>query len=276
MARESEISPFDFNGDGRAEAVYRDECFIRVYDGRTGEVLFSAPASSGTGGEYPAVADVDGDFATEIVVPRTNFGGCPANDPIFPKADKFVSRTGFVIYRDPLDRWANSRPVWNQYQYYVTHVTDDARVPKTDETLNNWQQPDLNNFRQNSQGSFGKLNIADLTVELTDLGKLCDTNGGLIDLQAEVCNRGTAPVKDGVAVHFLETMTPDQGVEDAQVVCMATTTKLLLPGECEVIGCQADLSGEGNVFVDVDPEDLIADCHPGNNLGADAFDLCPG
>ena len=269
-------SIFDFNGDGQAEAVYRDECFIRVYDGRTGNVLYSAPASSGTGAEYPAIADVDGDFATEIVVPRTNFNACPAVDPIFPNSGTFSSRTGFVIYRDPLDRWANSRPVWNQHPYYITHVTDDARIPRASETQNNWQVPGLNNFRQNTQGSFGKLNIADLTVELVDLGKLCELKPGQTELQAEVCNRGTNPVQDGVAVQFLETTDPQQMVEDATLVCQAVTTKLLLPGECEVISCSGDLKGMGNVYVDVDPEDKIADCHPGNNLGAGAFELCPG
>jgi len=256
--------------------VYRDECFIRVYDGRTGAVIYSAPASSGTGAEYPAIADVDGDFATEIVVPRTNFNACPAVDPIFPNSGTFSSRTGFVIYRDPQDRWANSRPVWNQHPYYITHVTDDARIPRASETQNNWQVPGLNNFRQNTQGEFGKLNIADLTVELTDLGKLCELKPGQTELQAEVCNRGTNPVQDGVSVEFLETTDPQQMVEDALLVCKAVTTKLLLPGECEIISCSGDLKGGGNVYVDVDPEDQIADCHPGNNLGAGSFELCPG
>lgn len=76
-------SIFDFNGDGSAEAVYRDECYLRVYDGPSGEVLFSAPASSGTGYDLPIIADVDGDFATEIVVPRTAYSRCPATDPLF-------------------------------------------------------------------------------------------------------------------------------------------------------------------------------------------------
>jgi len=38
----------------------------------------------------------------------------------------------------------------------------------------------------------------------------------------------------------------------------------------------AELKGGGNIFVDVDPEDKIADCHPGNNLGAGALGICPG
>jgi hypothetical protein len=269
-------SIFDFNGDGAAEAVYRDECYIRVYDGRTGTVLFSAPASSGTGNEYPSIVDVDGDFATEIVVPRMNYNSCPATDPLYPNSGNFVSRAGFVIYRDPLDRWANSRPVWNQYQYYITHVTDDARIPPAGAALNNWQQPDLNNFRQNDQGNTGKLNIADLTVELTDLGNLCQTLGGQIDLQAEVCNRGTNPVQDGVIVQFLENADPNADFSEAVVVCEVPTTKLLKPGECEVVVCPAVLQGGGTVYVDVDPEDKIADCHPGNNLGADALHICPG
>ena len=162
------------------------------------------------------------------------------------------------------------------HPYYITHVSDTATIPKASETENNWQVPGLNNFRQNSQGSIGALNIADLTVELTDLGNLCEQMGGQIDLQAEVCNRGTNPVQDGVVVQFLETTDPNAPIEDAKVVCETVTTKLLLPGECEIVVCSADLMGGGNIYVDVDPEDKIADCHPGNNLGADAFGLCPG
>ena len=190
------------------------------------------------------MADVDGDFATEIIVPRTPSGGCPAVDPIFPNSGTFVAKTGFIIYRDPMDRWANSRPVWNQHAYYITHITDDARVPPASEALNNWQVPEL--------------------------------RAGKIDLQAEVCNRGTNPVQDGVVVQFLETTDPNQPIEDAKVVCETMTTKLLLPGQCEIVGCTADLQGAGNLYVDVDPEDKIADCHPGNNFGADALGLCPG
>jgi hypothetical protein len=59
---------FDFEGDGRVEAVYADECFARVYDGRTGTVLFSQHHSSCTWYENPVVADVDGDFRAELVV----------------------------------------------------------------------------------------------------------------------------------------------------------------------------------------------------------------
>ena len=79
-------SVFDFEGDGQAEAIYADECFTRVYDGLTGEVLFSGARSSCTWHENPIVADVDGDFRSEIVVgSNTNCDiQCSGVDPVHP------------------------------------------------------------------------------------------------------------------------------------------------------------------------------------------------
>ena len=54
-------SIFDFEFDGQAEAVYGDECFARVYEGKTGEVLYSSYRTSCTWYENPIVADVDND-----------------------------------------------------------------------------------------------------------------------------------------------------------------------------------------------------------------------
>ena len=78
-------SIFDFEGDGQAEAIYADECFTRVYDGQTGEVLFSRSRSSCTWYENPVVADTDSDFRAEILVgSNTNCNvSCPSLDPVF-------------------------------------------------------------------------------------------------------------------------------------------------------------------------------------------------
>ena len=59
---------FDFEGDGTAEAVYADECFLRVYNGSTGDVLYSAYRSSCTWWEQPIVADPDNSTRTKIIV----------------------------------------------------------------------------------------------------------------------------------------------------------------------------------------------------------------
>ncbi len=272
-------SIFDFDGDGTGEVVYRDECWLRVYNGATGEVLFSRSAYSSTGLEYPVIADVDGDFATEIVVTRGSDipdVECPPVDPLFPGSGPFeADATGFVVFRDPEDRWASSRPIWNQHVYSVTHVRDDARVLKSSEVEANWLVEGLNNFRQNTQGPFGLFPIADLTVELAELDALCPPQPGEHEFAAEVCNRGTAPAPPGITVEFLETAAPDEPAEQGALVCGTATTQELLPDECELVGCVGVLQGGGNLFVKVDPEGELADCHPNNNTGPGALTLCP-
>ncbi|MGH7295926.1 MAG: hypothetical protein ACRELB_13375, partial [Polyangiaceae bacterium] len=62
-------SVFDFAGAGTPQVVYADECFARVMSGFDGTVLFSQYHSSCTWIENPIVADVTGDFHSEIVVP---------------------------------------------------------------------------------------------------------------------------------------------------------------------------------------------------------------
>jgi hypothetical protein len=82
---------FDFDGDGKAEIAYADECFVRIYEGTTGEVLYSAYRTSGTFYESPVVADTDNDQNTEIIVnsnaqnvrcPTGSTEGTPFTDPL--------------------------------------------------------------------------------------------------------------------------------------------------------------------------------------------------
>ena len=74
-------SVFDFEGDGAAEAVYADECFLRIYEGATGRVIFSAARSSGTTYENPVIVDVDGDYRTEIVSAVNDYAGTLGCEP---------------------------------------------------------------------------------------------------------------------------------------------------------------------------------------------------
>jgi hypothetical protein len=79
-------SIFDFDGDGHAEAIYADECYVRIYSGRDGEVLFSQPRTSCTWHENPIVADVDGSFQSKLIVPSNASCSvqCADIDPSFP------------------------------------------------------------------------------------------------------------------------------------------------------------------------------------------------
>lgn len=74
---------FDFDGDGQIEVVYADECYTRIYDGKSGDVLFSAKQSSRTAYEMPIIADVDNDQSAEIIMgANTQDRTCPTTDKI--------------------------------------------------------------------------------------------------------------------------------------------------------------------------------------------------
>ena len=253
-------SVFDFDADGSAEAVYADECFLRVYEGATGKVLYSAARSSGTTYENPVIADVDGDFRTEIVSAVNDYAGslgCPSTDPLL-STSSFSTNHGIVVLRDEKDRWAASRPVWNQHAYAVTHVGDRGEIPKSSAVALNWKQPGLNNFRQNVQGDLEALGEPDLTAG-GDVGAVkCD--GTVATVEARVCNRGTLPMVSGTEVSFFKDS------ETGSLLCTAPIAQALKVGECTIVSCKADLGGETvDVFVKVDPQSLSKECHENNN-----------
>ncbi len=117
---------FDFNGDGRAEVVYRDTYKLRIYDGDTGDVLSQFDITSGTILENPVVADVDLDGHAEIVVPAQ------------------FDKQGIFVLEDPQDKWVAARSIWNQHTYHVTNTFPNGQIPLTE--TNNWAV--WNNYRQ--------------------------------------------------------------------------------------------------------------------------------
>ena len=66
------VSVFDFDNDGAAEIIYRDEINLHIVDGTSGTIISNlldgSFCSSQTMMEYPIVADVNGDGETEIIV----------------------------------------------------------------------------------------------------------------------------------------------------------------------------------------------------------------
>ena len=323
-------SVFDFEGDGPAEVVYGDECFTRVYEGKTGQVLYSRYRTSCTWYENPLVVDVDGDFNAEIIsTSNTNCGiSCPALDPIFdgvqcldesdcPAAttcvreqpgdvngrcrcsadddcggDGFVCRDpiagpspvgkvcravhpgpstayGVRVLADRVDRWVNTRTIWNQHAYAVTNVTDSGGIPRTSSWTRNWTVPGLNNFRQNAPGDGqGATRIPDLTIK--SVTATC--NGADPTLAVEVCNRGTEPVADGLSVAVYAAGMPPT------LACVATTPAILGPGFCTTASCTWP-GGSGDVIATVDDDGTgqgqNLECREGNNTYTLAGVHCP-
>jgi hypothetical protein len=323
-------SVFDFEADGVAEVVYADECFVRVYNGLSGEVIFSQYHSSCTWYENPIVADVDGNFRADLVTPSNK--ACSPNgdgkvctmldaqgvDIQFPgvrckNASDCVSGvcdTGFCrctataqccgsmtdaacleegyqcaappagtagtgntcraahphgvsgirVYSDANDKWVRSRTIWNQHAYAVTHVNEDGTVPATSAWKNNWDDPTLNNFRQNVPGNQDGKATGDSTAGASTQF-ICGGSG--VTLMAPVCNRGADPIAAGLSVGFYLGSTK---------LCATTTSKVLAPEECETVSCTwgSPPSSEGQkVDITVVPNDdgAYTECKPGNNEG---------
>ena len=161
-------SVFDFNGDGRAEVIYGDHCWLRVYDGLDGTVRFAHFATSWIIHEMPVVADVDGDGHAELVVPSSDIykelagwtpDGCP-DEPTLGLVAPSTATQGVFVLQDPKDRWASSRPLWNQHAYHVDNIADDRTIPPL--PAKSWKTH--NTFRQNVQGQAGRISeLPDLT-----------------------------------------------------------------------------------------------------------------
>jgi hypothetical protein len=212
---------FDFEGDGKAEAIYNDELNLRVYRGSNGDVLLKMCSTSGTLQENPVIVDVDGDDHAEIVVMNNNyaFKTCDADVGGGP------SHTGFKVIGDAQNRWVRTRRIWNQHTYHITNVNDDATVPMNE--TRNWTVARFNNFRQNVQPN-DILAAPDLTVTVRADYMSCPA----IDLTATVINQGAASAPAGLTVSFI--YVDDLGAV-LETIGTATTTHPLFAGATESV-----------------------------------------
>ncbi|GAB6013587.1 FG-GAP repeat domain-containing protein, partial [Viscerimonas tarda] len=120
------MSMFDFDLNGEAELIYRDETHIRILDKDGNNVkdvngndaIFNC--RSGTHTEYPIVVDTDGDGHAEIIVSGWDPDLAPVNSIV--RLMKFGSKTKGT--------WAPARSVWNQHGYNPLFVNDDLGIPE--------------------------------------------------------------------------------------------------------------------------------------------------
>ena len=262
-------SVFDFQGDGEAEVAYGDECYFRVYEGATGNVVYQVPMTTATIHEYPVIVDVDGDSNTEIVVVGndrnhvSNVLSCPYAASEYKK--------GVFVFGDPNDNWVRTRKIWNQHAYHITNVNADGTLPMGEPA--SWiVPPGFNNYRQSNQGA-GVFNAPDLQVSLEVSLELCPAS---ILLRAAIQNAGSLGVAAGVQVDFYRGVMPS-----GQLIGSATTTAPLLPGQVEVVSFPAPVNaGEQDLafYVVVDGASLdesVKECLEDNNDAAVSAVSCP-
>ncbi|MEM6992023.1 MAG: VCBS repeat-containing protein [Myxococcota bacterium] len=251
-------SVFDFNGDGRAEVLYGDEFYLRIYDGETGAELFETCNTNGTLSDYPVVADVDADGQADIVIGANGrYRECEG-----------TRQSGVRVFGSPAGGgWVRTRPVWNQHSYHVTNVGADGSIPAVE--VANWSSPGLNNYRQNKQPG-SEYAAPDATVFLS---RRCDPTA--TTLVATVRNLGEAPMDAGATVRFFAGLA-DGGVELGSGV----TTQVLYPAQTEVIELDvtddaqleaANLQAQATVTQDAQS---TVECRPGNNASAVVAATC--
>ena len=283
---------FDFEGDGKAEVIYADECFLWVFDGQTGKVRFAAPHTSFTGTEASLVADVDGDGHAEILMvtngadPSSAGWGCmnAAGTPVTlngvtwtPSALPNKSYRGIVSFGDAAHSWVGTRTLWNEHAYHVTNICDDrddacpapnkyGSIPKVESE--NWTLPWLNNFRQNVQDK-GLFDAPDPTVSLV---VPCSTP---VIGSASLRNIGLASLPAGVKVGLFV----KKAGGDVQVGT-GTTTKQLLPGQTEVLSipATAGMAVVTDTFyakILIDPVNpTFHECNANNDRSGDVTPMC--
>ncbi|MBS1681223.1 MAG: gliding motility-associated C-terminal domain-containing protein [Bacteroidetes bacterium] len=118
---------YDFNGDGAAEVVYRDEQYIYIINGNDGSVNTQQQCIARTQVEYPVVADVNGDGATELCVT------CGYDDALSWSnfCDLSYSQNSCVrVFQSASTPWVPSRKLWNQHAYFNVNVNNDLTIPQ--------------------------------------------------------------------------------------------------------------------------------------------------
>ncbi|MEM8609557.1 MAG: VCBS repeat-containing protein [Myxococcota bacterium] len=250
-------SVFDFEGDGKAEVIYNDECTLYILAGEDGSRLLEMANSSRTAAEYPLIVDVDADGNSEFVV--------PANDDQIGRDGCDEGTHGLFAFGDLNDKWVRTRQVWNQHSYHVTNIEASGNVPVTE--ADSWSTDGLNNYRQNVQGA-GVFNAPDLSV--AGLSVNTSSCPASIGIQAQIANTGSLGVEAGVPVGFYQGVLPN-----GALLGFDETTVALLPGQSETLVWEftpeAGDIGPWDFYVLVDDEaaglSLELECGEDNNDG---------
>ncbi|MGP5064559.1 carboxypeptidase regulatory-like domain-containing protein [Psychrobacter celer] len=195
---------FDFDNDGKTEAVHFDERYLRIYDAATGVERIKIPNNTATAHEYPIVGDFDADGHADILITSTGNG------------TRMISSKN----KD----WANTRNIWNQYSYHVTNINDDLSVPKNEP--NSWEVH--NTYRANLIPGVNVTAASDLTasyIQIDDRGTSAPSR-----FTARIGNAGGKSVAKGTPVSFYR-LPKNADNTQAELIGKVTLTDTLAGGD---------------------------------------------
>jgi hypothetical protein len=175
----------------------------------------------------------------------------------------FQRTHGVTVWKEQSDRWAGSRQVWNQHNYFVTNVRDDGTIPSMAEVQSHWQTGGPNTFRQNVQGATGKsLSLVDVTTAGASTFE-CD-NRGMATVTVDLCNRGATPLRPDET----EIAIVDQA-QRTRVLCTQRNPRAIDPGRCIEVACQLAAPDRANpIDLEIfgDPKSQVGECNENNNV----------
>ncbi|MBQ1926541.1 MAG: VCBS repeat-containing protein [Proteobacteria bacterium] len=296
-------SVFDFEGDGIAEVVYRDEVKIRIYAGpgagkdkddkiidadkdgyMDGKILWEEPKTSGTIIDYPLIVDVDNDGRTDIVIASNIKDWTPAGMEV-----------GITVYSDSNDNWVRTRRIWNEHAYHVTNINEDGTVPTREPA--NWLNRRLNNYRANTQPSSG-FNAPNFVPDgLSASRDRCKDQ--ILKITAGVKNVGSLGISVPISVSFYISDYEHEGNKYSVYLGTAQTSAALAPDGAAKV--EFDWNGKGTILVEGKPVEIAIagekhrftyvvdddhgahadyipfnECHEEDNIGlSDEVEICP-
>ncbi|MCH2083407.1 MAG: gliding motility-associated C-terminal domain-containing protein [Saprospiraceae bacterium] len=240
----TQLTSFDFDGNGTYEIIYRDETRMRIFSGLgSGEPTNGYPSGplilldsgdlelceSYTGMEYPTIGDIDNDNQAEIVA---------------------TCRGALNIYESGSLPWGNASKVWNTQAFNVSCVNQDGTIPAVMTENYTLYNNFLAQVNTNPESDTLVITSPDAIIQLNELEVNCD---GAVALSIEICNQGAnfLPEKIPVALYWSNPTT-----EASTLIDTIHISNRLEEGECIEINTSfySVPENEGSIFAVVNDD----------------------
>lgn len=234
---------FDFQNDGNFEIVHSDEKFFRIFGAESDEPLYRAQHTSLTVGEYPVVADIDGDKQADIIVVGTESVSQPFPTP------------GIRVFKPNNGSWADAGSVWGSHAFHIDDIAEDSTIPLLETP--SWLTH--NTYRVQRSPTPDPLGMPDFTVG--DL-RLIDQGPGL-DPVVTVRVGNAGPV-DAHEPPFISLYRGDPAT--GGILLKRLRLDSLRPSRFQVVDLgQIPRTGSGALYAVVDQQNRARECREINN-----------